>query len=384
MPDVRKRIEFGEIRIGDIARQNVVKALDSNWITAGPMVEEFERQWSDLFGYAATCAVSSGTDADINCCFALYDHCHPRGKPTRRGDEVITPALSFIATANAIQAAGLKPVCVDINRSTLNIDPFKITSAITPQTRAIMVVHTMGRPCDMDTICHIAADHGLWVIEDCCEAHGASYKGIAVGKFGLVAAFSYYLAHLVCCSEGGACSTMWPAVATTIRSTRSHGRRNGELYFDFPRTGLNSKMTDLEAAIGLEGIANFKKTFDRRKTVVARVRDALTPYEHLAWFSEEDAGNVNCPHGFSITTKDPKHFAPLCKALEDASIHWKRNFGSIPTQHGAFAHLGYRLGDFPEAEYVGDYGMHFGVHQYLTDEDVEYICETLIRFFGRL
>ena len=114
------------------------------------------------------------------------------------GDEIIVPALSFIATTNAVRAAGFTPVFVDIDMETLNINPKLIEQAITDKTRAIMVVHTMGRPCEMDEILDIARDRGLAVIEDCCEAHGARYKGKVVGSKGTMACFSFYVAHLVC------------------------------------------------------------------------------------------------------------------------------------------------------------------------------------------
>lgn len=368
------RIEFGAVKLGAIARAHLAEVLNNNHITAGTKVAAFEREWGQLFSYAHSKAVSSGTDACMNICFSLYDF------GAKRGDEIITPALSFIATANAIMAAGFVPKFVDIKRETLNIDPAKIEAAITDKTQAIQVVHTMGRPCEMDEIMAIADKHGLPVLEDCCEAHGAQYRGRFIGTFGHAAAFSFYAAHLICSAEGGMVSTMHQKVADVINSTRSHGRRNGELFFDFPRRGLNSKMNDLEASIALEGIESFWTTFNTRHRTMSVVREALRGKSDHAWFSEEDASNVNCPHGFSITMREPAHAAALKSWLTDKSVHWKRNFGSIPTQHGAFADLGYALGEFPEAEYVGDNGLHFGIHQHLSASDIEYLCETLRDF----
>lgn len=370
------RIEFGHIQVGDVGRQHLREVLDSNWLSAGPKVALFEERWNNLFGYGFSRAVSSGTDACLNCCLSLYDF------GAQRGDEIITPALSYIATSNAIRAAGFVPVFCDINRETLNIDPDKIETLISSKTRAIQVVHTMGRPCEMAQIIPLAKKHNLKLLEDCCEAHGARYRGRYVGTFGHAAAFSFYIAHLICSAEGGMVSTQDPEVARVIDSTRSHGRRDGALYFDFPRTGLNSKMNDLEAAIGLDGIDNFWDTFNKRHQNVRRIRQVFKPYPGFAYYSEEDPDNINCPHAFSVTLKNPQLTDSFKSWLDRNSIHWKRNFGSIPTQHGAFADLGHKLGDFPEAEYVGDNGVHFGVHQYLTDADLCYI-EDILRGFLR-
>ena len=138
---MNKRIEFGELRIGTEAKMNLLNCVDKDWASAGPKVASFEKKWGKLFNYKHNKAVSSGTDAGINLVASLYDF------GAKRGDEVIVPALSFIATANAVLAAGFTPVFVDVDRETLNIDPDKIEAAITSKTRAIKVVHTMGRPC---------------------------------------------------------------------------------------------------------------------------------------------------------------------------------------------------------------------------------------------
>ena len=149
------RVKFGDLKIGDIAKKYIQRALDENWASEGTNVEEFERKFADTFGYKHAIATSSGTDADIVSCASLYDF------GAKRGDEIITGALSFVSTANSILAAGFIPRFVDIEVETLNIDPAKIEEAITDKTRAIMVVHTMGKPCQMDSIMEIARVHNL-------------------------------------------------------------------------------------------------------------------------------------------------------------------------------------------------------------------------------
>lgn len=368
------RIEFGELRIGDVAKKNLQEVCESNWASGGQKVKRFEEEWGKLFDYQYNVAMSSGTDGVINSVLSLYDI-----KNARRGvSEVIVPALSFIATSNAVRAAGLIPKFVDVTKETLNIDESKIEEAINENTVAIMPVHTMGRMANMRTILELANRYNLIVIEDACEAHGAVYsdgvKQKFVGQWGDMSIYSYYIAHLVCCGEGGMVSTNNKDIANILQSTRSHGRPTNSLYFDHQRTGLNSKMNDLEASIGLEAIGEFWDTFWKRHGFMKRMRDAARGFEDIAWFSEEDAGNTNCPHGFSITCKKPGLINSVINSFDEYNIHHKRNFGSIPTQHKAFEDMGYSLGDFPNAEWIGDNGVHIGCHQHLTEENLDRIC----------
>ena len=368
-----KRIEFGELRIGEVARKNLMDVCDTNWASGGPKVKQLEKQWSELFDYKNSTAVSSGTDGCMNSCFSLYDLKNAK----RNVSEIIVPALSFIATSNAVRAAGLVPRFVDVKKETLNIDETKIEEAINENTVAIQVVHTMGRMAEMDVICEIAERHGLIVIEDACEAHGAKFKDKLVGHWGHMSIYSFYVAHLVCCGEGGMISSNDPEIGKLLFSTRSHGRPFDSVYFDHQRTGLNSKMNDLEASIGLEAIEVFWDTFWTRHKSMKRMRKACEGFEDVAWFSEEDEGNINCPHGFSITCKKEGDIEFVKQTLDKYNIHHKRNFGCIPTQHAAFADMGYTLGDFPEAEWVGNNGVHIGCHQYLSEDDLQRICKAL-------
>jgi dTDP-4-amino-4,6-dideoxygalactose transaminase len=373
------RVEFGELRIGEVAKQNLLHCCDTNWASGGPKVKEFEDKWGNLFGYAHNKAVSSGTDACIAAVASLYD------LGAQRGDEVIVPALSFIATSNAVLAAGLTPVFVDVERHTLNINPKLIEAAITPKTRAIMVVHTMGKPCEMDTICDIAKQHNLIVIEDSCEAHGAKYKDKFIGTWGDAACFSFYVAHLICCGEGGMVSTMRQDIADSVNSVRTHGRKNGDLYFNHERFGLNCKMNDLEASLGLEAVDEFWWVFNTRKKNLYYLIDKFKEagIDQHAWINEERENEIHCPHAFTITVKDPVRHPQkeLYAYLEENSIKCKRNFGCIPTQHEAFAWMGHKLGDFPAAEYIGEHGLHFGCHQFLTQADLDYIVEKVVAWF---
>ena len=370
------RLEFGEIRIGEISKRHLNDVINNNWVSEGPKVDLFEKSWGKLFDYDYNISMSSGTDAGINSLLALYDY------GAQRGDEIIIPALAFAAVGNAVITAGFNPIFIDIERDTLNINPFQIEDRITPKTRAIFAVHTMGKPCKMDIISEIAKKHKLILFEDACEAHGAKFKGKFVGHWGKAVTFSYYAAHLICCGEGGMVSTNDEQFSKIICSTKSHGRKDGSIYFDHVRTGLNSKMNDMEASLGLGGVDEFWNTFNKRKGNLSYLLNKVNALKHFAFFNLEEETDSISPHAFSIVLKDPKYnLKGLYTTLEQNSVSCKRNFGSMPTQHKAFAFLGHSFGAFPESEYVGDNGLHLGIHQYLSQADLDYVSDILHEYF---
>lgn len=370
------RVTFGHIVVGASGRRYLDEAVDRNWVSDGPNVQKFEAAFCKRFGYSHSIATSSGTDAGIVAMRVLLD----RG--AKPGDEVLTPALAFTSTANCILAAGLVPKFVDVELDTLNINPSLIEAAITPRTRAIQVVHTIGKPCKMGEVLDIARRHNLLVIEDCCEAHGATLKGKVVGSFGAMGLFSFYAAHLVCSAEGGMIVTDDAELDDLCRSIRSHGRRGGQLYFHFDRVGFNSKMNDLEAAIGLEGLEMFDWTFNTRRGHLLRLRQMLAPLEDHLILYHDGCDEVISPHAFPLVIRDGKQSVEgLYECLESRGIQCKTLFGSLPTQHRAFAFLGHKVGDFPVAERIGRTGLHFGIHQYLSDDDVAYVAASVMSYF---
>jgi len=371
------RVTFGHIEVGASARRWLNEALERNWVSEGPNVQRFEQEFARKFDYPSAIATSSGTDAGIVAMSALLE----RG--ARRGDEVITPALAFTASANCILAAGLVPKFVDVELNTLNINPALLEAAITPKTKAIQAVHTMGKPCNMPEILTIAKDHRLTVIEDCCEAHGATLNGKVVGSFGALGFFSFYAAHLICSGEGGMLVTSDGELAGLCRSIRSHGRRGGQLSFHFDRVGFNSKMNDLEAAIGLEGLEQFDEIFRIRRRHVKSLWEQLEPLADRLLLYRDGPHEVICPHAFPLVLRDPRRSVEdLYQRLEQRGIQCKTLFGSLPTQHRAFAFLGYQPGDFPVAERIGRTGLHCGVHQYLSDEDLDYVVVSIKEYFA--
>ena len=375
----KHRISFGDPQLSSRAKANLQAVIESGHLSEGPMVKKFEEAWGKKFGYPYNIAVSNGTNADIAACLSLYE------VGAKRGDEIIAPALAFAAVGNSIIAAGFKPVFVDIKRETLNINPKTIEEKITKNTIAIMAVHTMGKPCDMEKIKEITQKHSLYLIEDSCEAHGAKYKAQVIGSFGDLATFSGYAAHLVWMGgEGGMVSTNIHGLEPILRSIRSHGREPGQKFFNHIRLGLNLRMQDFNAAVGLAELADFDQIFAKRKENFYYLTEKTKDLEEFAHFLKEEPYELIAPHAFSLVIKNPKITgSDITGYLEEKGIEVKRNFGSMPTQHEAFSHLGYRKGIFPEAEYVGDYGIHFGIHQNLNQDDLDYISSALHDFFHR-
>jgi dTDP-4-amino-4,6-dideoxygalactose transaminase len=366
------RIKFGEVEINQLSKDHLIDCLDSNHVTMGSKTSLLEEKWSKLFGYNHTVAVSSGTSACIAANISLYDF------GACPGDEVIVPALSFIATANSIRAAGFTPKFCDV-KSDMLIDESLIEGLITKKTRAIMPVSLMGKPPKMDVIRKIADDHNLLVIMDNCEGHGCQYNQKFMGLWADVVVYSCYAAHILFSGEMGFVSTLNGKIAEASKSIRSHGREPDSLYFDHRRYGLNLKPTDLHASIGLGNIDEFWKIFNIRKSNWKYLVENLKEYSDLLWMSDEDEQGITSPHGFSITVKPGNKLSclGLKKIFDENEIDWKRNFGSMPTQHKCFSYLNYNFGDFPKAEYFGDNGVHLGVHQFLKEKDLVKIVKSV-------
>lgn len=370
------RVPFGTVSITQEAHRLINEAIESKWLTRGKYVQEFEEKFAEAFGVREAVAVSSGTDADALACAVLYDY------GARRGDEIIIPALTFVATANAVFQAGFTPVFVDVERETININPKNIEAAITPKTRAIMPVHLMGKPAEMDTILRIARKHKLYVIEDAAEAHGAEYRGRKIGSIGDMAAFSLYAAHIVTTIEGGIVITDNPAMAESLRSLRNHGIVGK---FEFRRIGFSAKMNELEAAVGLGNIRIFPEILEKRRRNLLYLIDKFRDFQEYFLTIQEGPRERIGPHAFSIIVREGAGFTKdeYVAHLDEAGIDSRNLFYSIPTQCPSYAFLGKRAGDFPEAEYCSDHGTHIGIHQDIELKDLDYIAEVTKDFLTK-
>jgi dTDP-4-amino-4,6-dideoxygalactose transaminase len=360
------KVPFGTIFVPNKTKQLISEILSTTRISSGKYVRHFEEEFAELLGINEAVAVSSGTDADILALAVLHDF------GAERNDEVIVPALSFVATGNAVVHAGYKPVFVDIHRETLNIDPDLIEAAITEKTRAIMPVHLMGKPADMDKIIAIAKKYGLFVIEDAAEAHGALYKGRPVGTLSDMAAFSTYIAHIITTGEGGIVVTNREDFAEILRSLRSHGRackckqclinitskycpkrfegNDGEdIRFIFERIGYSCKMNELEAAIGLGNLEAYNEILTKRRQNLLYVLSRFERFSPYLSTIKEEPGEQIGPHAIPIILQDGVPFtrSQLTEYLEKNGIETRTLFASMPTQCPGFSYLG-----FDEMEYV--------------------------------
>jgi len=394
------KIPFGTISITQDSKDLINRILDSGRVSSGKYVREFEEQFAEMTGTKEAVAFSSGTDADALALAVLYDY------GAERGDEIIVPALSFVATGNAVLQAGFKPVFVDVERKTLNIDPQQIEERITQKTRAIMPVHLMGKPARMDEINKIAKKHNLFVIEDAAEAHGAVYKGKNIGTIGDMAAYSLYLAHIITTIEGGIVTTDREDFAEILRSLRCHGRackckvcvvntssaycrkrfeHGRDIRFVFERIGYSCKMNEVEAAVGLGSLKMYEQIIDKRRHNLLTMIEKLREFdEYIATIHEQDGERIG-PHALPMIVNEGAPFSrnQFTDYLDKNGIDTRDLFASMPTQCPGFSFLGCKPGDFPNAEYIGDNGLHIGVHQDLTDEHIEYFIDTVRKFLQR-
>jgi len=253
-----------DITAADI--EAVVRVLRTTRLSIGPRMEEFERSIADLVGVPHGIAVSSGT-AGLHLCL--------RALGVGEGDEVILPSFTFISVGNAVLYERARPVFVDIEPFTLNLDPAKLERSITPRTRAIIAVHTFGHPADLDPIMDIARKHGLPVIEDACEAIGARYRGRPAGGIGDFGVFGFYPNKPITTGEGGMVVTRDSQMAATIRALRNQGRRESDGWLDHRLLGYNYRLSELNCALGLEQIKRIDDILDRREALAIRYSEEL-------------------------------------------------------------------------------------------------------------
>lgn len=397
----KMKVPFGTLTVTPQAERLIAEAVASRRLTSGRYVREFEERFAALVGAREAVAVSSGGDADALALAVLYDF------GAQRGDEIIIPSLSFVATGNSVLQAGFTPVFADIRRATLNINPELIEAAVTERTRAVMPVHLMGKPAEMAAIRAIAARHKLVVIEDAAEAHGALLDGKPAGSLGDMAAFSLYAAHIISSVEGGIVTTDNAEYAGVLRSLRAHGRAcacrvcslsttqnhcphrfeqdGADVRFRFDRVGFSAKMNELEAAVGLGNLDIYEDTVRRRHDNLIQLIRGFDAFRDSLETIHEEPGEFIGPHAFPIIVREGMPFTrnDITQHLEQNGIETRTLFASMPTQCPGFAWLGHRLGEFPVAEYMGLHGLHIGVHQDLGALEMEYVLDTIDAFLRR-
>ena len=268
-----------------------------------------------------------------------------------------------------------------------------------------MPVHLMGKPADMDAINAVAKRYNLYVIEDAAEAHGATYKGRNVGTLGDMAAYSLYVAHIITTIEGGVVTTDNADFAEILRSLRSHGRAckcescvlntasaycakrfnygdNADIRFIFERVGFSSKMNEMEAAVGLGNLDIYHDILNKRRENLYYLIEEFKRFSPYLKTIEKESHEEIGPHALPIIIQEQAKFNrnKLVNFMEKKGIDTRNLFSSMPTQCPGFGFLGYKLGDFPNAEYIGENGIHIGVHQDLDKDACDYIIDVVDEF----
>lgn len=346
----------------------MMEALESGIIGSGKYINEFEKEFANWLGVKHAIAVSSGTMADA-CALAAIKQLGGGGR-----DEIIVPALTFIAQINAIWYSHLKPVFIDVDKD-FNIDVQKIEEKITNKTLAIMPTHLLGRPAHMREIKALARWHNLFVIEDACEALGSRYYNAKVGTIGDAGCFSFYVSHSISTGEGGIVVTYNDKIADLVRSLRNHGRKSDacEEKFLFPHIGFSAKMNSMEAIIGL-GIMPELSSYIESRHKNGLVMNNLVKN---SWLREEDHEYI-IPHSYPIMVESHEKRQKLLVDLpQKYGIEVRQIFYSIPTQSEAYTFLGEKLGSYPVAEDIGLRGLYVPCHQNVKHEELEYMARIL-------
>jgi len=355
--------------LSDKEFEYVIDCLKTNWISSkGKYIEEFERKFANYCGCKYGISTTSGTTA-LHLALASLG--------IGRGDEVIIPAFTMIATAFAIVYTGAKPVLVDSEPETWNIDVSKIEEKITPKTKAIIPVHIYGHPCDMDPIMNIAEKHGLWVIEDAAEAHGAEYKGRKVGGIGHIGCFSFYGNKIITTGEGGMVVTNDPKIAEKARCLKdlAHSPQKRFLHTSI---AFNYRMTNVQAAIGLAQLERIEELVESRRIHASLYNNLLKDVPGIRLPQEKEwAKNVYWMYSILIEDNFGINRDKLIERLKDKQIETRTFFIPIH-QQPAFLNMGlFKTQRYPTAEELSKKGMYLPSSSRLREEEITYICNMI-------
>ncbi len=375
---------FGAPKISEDEIAEVVAVLRSGWIGAGPRCVQFEKLFADYIGVPHAVAVNS-------CTAAL--HLALKALGVGPGDEVITTPLTWCATANVIVHVGARPVFVDVDRRTGNIDPAAIEAAVTPRTRALIPVHFAGRACDMDAIGRIAARHNLRIVEDAAHAIESTWKGRKVGRIGDVAAFSFYANKNITSAEGGMATTRDPALAERIRMLSMQGtstdswkrfRADGPAHVEVVEAGFKYNLSDLHAALGLRQLMKIEEHHQRRQTLWKFYDSALAGLP-LILPAPLDPDSRHALHLYTVLADTPRARLDrdaLRAELKKLNIGTGLHYIALHLQPYYQQAFGYHRGQFPNAEYLSDRTLSLPLSAAVSDADARDVVEALKALLG--
>jgi len=368
-------LPYGKQEISDADVKAVVEALCSGWLTTGPRVSEFEQAFAAHCGAAQGVAVNSGTAAL---------HCAMRALKIQPGDEVIVPAVTFAASANAALYEGGVPVFADIEADTLLIDPASVAMKITPKTRAIVAVDYAGQPADYDALRELAQARGIALVADACHAPGATYKGRSTGTLADISCFSFHpVKHLTTC-EGGMALTQNGAMAAHMRRFRNHGidsdhrsrEAKGAHAYDMAELGYNYRLPDVQCALGMAQLTRLSGWVSARQRVAALYDEALAGLAAVTPLkTHADRTNAHHLYVVKVTGIDRDDvFTRLRAEGIGANVHYAPVY-----LHSFYRGLGYAAGIAPVAEAVSRQILSLPMYPALTQTDVERVTKALER-----
>jgi perosamine synthetase len=359
-----KQIYLDAPNVGELEKEYLNKAIDSGYIsTIGPFVSEFEEKFAQYLGASKAVSTQSGTAA-------LHISLYELG--IGKGDEVIVPALTFIATVNPIMYVGAKPVFVDVDMNTWNIDPDEIEKNITEKTKAILLVYLYGNPCDMEHIMKIADKHNLHVVEDATESLGAKYKGKFTGTFGDFGCFSFNGNKIITTGGGGMVVGKDIKRLEHIKFLVNQARDESNGYYH-PEIGFNYRMTNIEAAMGLSQMTKLDDFLARKKEFHDIYKEELKDIDYISFQTEHD--NANSSHWLTcIMINKDVNISALQKLLKEKGIPSRRVFMPIVEFP---PYKKFKKGNFNNSSQIYNSGLCLPSSTLNSKDDIYYICNVL-------
>jgi CDP-6-deoxy-D-xylo-4-hexulose-3-dehydrase len=391
----------GKVFDSDELELLVEASLDA-WLTTGRFAAQFEREFAAFMGVRCASLVNSGSSANLAALSCLISP-SLGDRRLSPGDEVITVAAGFPTTVNPILQNGLVPVFVDVQVPTYNVDVTQLEVAVSNRTKAIMLAHTLGNPFDVDAVTALAAKHNLWLIEDCCDAVGAVYKGRGVGTFGAFATTSFYPAHHITMGEGGCVLTQSPALKKLAESFRDWGRdcwcnpgkantcgcrfewKLGELpagydhKYIYSHIGYNLKATDMQAAFGVAQLKKLPGFIASRRANFAKLRAALSDLSDIFILPEATEHSEPSWFGFPLAVRKDGlvNRNQVVRFLESRNIATRLLFGGNLLRQPAYHDIKRRvIGDLRNTDFVMNNVFWIGLYPGITQAMIDYMAET--------